>query len=250
MSNLYCDLAAFKDRLSLTGTGDDAALLPLLEYTSRAIDDFCNRFFYVKTETRYYDGSASPLVLDLDLISVTSLKTDNDESSASWETTWASTDYELLPYNSFPKYAVAVTPWGVKSSFNKGQKKSVEIAGSWGYRQETEDSGADVNETFSATDTTLTVTDGAKLNVGQTVLVDSEQLYVSAIAGNDLTVQRGLNGSTGAAHASGADISVFTFPGPIVVELPGAAEGRVFPRLDPDVERLLAPFRRVQVTAV
>ncbi len=78
MSNLYCDLATFKARLNITGTGDDAVLLALLEHTSRAIDQSCNRFFYVKTETRYYDGAASPLLLDQDFAAVTGLKTDDN----------------------------------------------------------------------------------------------------------------------------------------------------------------------------
>ncbi len=270
MSNVYCDLSTFKDRLNIKGSGADVTLLVLLEHVSRAIDQASNRFFYIKTETRHYDGSAGPLLLDLDLISVSSLKTDDDESGDSWETTWTTNDYLLLPYNGLPKHAVSVTPWGSKSDFNQGLKKTLEVAGSWGYDQVTEDTGADVNETYAAGDTTLTVTDGAKVNVGQTVLIDSEQLCVTAISGNDLTVERGTNGTTDAAHSSGADISVYRYPRALVEacilqaarrwrrrdpafsgagDLPGANEGAL-PVLDPDVKSLLAPFRKITVNAV
>lgn len=272
MSNLYCDLDAFKKRLNITGTADDVVLLVLLEHASRALDQLCNRFFYIKTETRYYDGAASPLLLDQDLVAVTSLKTD-DNGSGDWETAWAATDYELLPYNGSPKYAVAVARWGGKADFNRGLKKTVEIAGRWGYLEETGASGASINEggQFSASDTTLTVTDGSKFKVGQTLLIESEQLYIQAISANNLTVQRGVNGATAAAHPDATAISVYRYPRPIVeaclmqtarswkrkdaafssvAGMPEVGRMKVLQGLDPDVAMLLAPFRRIPVTAV
>ena len=264
MSNVYCDLDTFKDRLNITGTSDDTLLLAILEHASRAVDDFCNRSFFIQTQTRYYDGSAGPLLLDRDLIAVTSLKTDDDESGDSWETTWAATDYELLPYNGSPKHAIAVTPWGAKSGFNPGLAKTVEIAGRWGYDETYEDSGADINEggSYGASDTTLTVTDGAKFAVGQTVLIDSEQLFISAISTNDLTVERGANGTTAATHADASDISIYRYPRPVVEACAALAE-RLWKRKDAaapaasagietdhHASHLLAPFRRTPFAAV
>ena len=94
----------------------------------------------------------------------------------------------------------------------------MQIDGKWGYREVTEDSGADINEggEFSATDTTLTVTDGAQFAVGQTIIIDSEQMYITAIATNDLTVARGVNGTTAATHDDSSDISIARYPSPIV----------------------------------
>ncbi len=272
MSNLYCDLEDFKTRMSITGTGDDAQVLALLENISRAIDQFCNRFFFVKDETRYYDGVAGPLVLDGDLIAVTSVKTDDDADGADWETTWNVTDYELLPYNGFPKHAIAVTPWGTHGHFNQGQKKAVQVAGRWGYREEIEDSGADIDEgaQYSAADTTLTVTDGTKFATGQTIRIESEQLHIAAISVNDLTVERGVNGTTAATHDDGTDIDVYRYPRPLVeaclvqaarmwkrkdsaytvnVAAAPMASGP-FPDTDPDVRALLAPYRRIALAGV
>ena len=97
----------------------------------------------------------------------------------------------------------------------------------------TEDSGADINEgaQYSATDTTLTVTDGSKFAVGQTVLIESEQLYVTAISTNDLTVVRGINGTTASTHADGTDISIYRYPETVaeacLIRPPGCGSARM-----------------------
>lgn len=65
------------------------------------------------------------------------------------------------------------------------------------------DSTETVNEgaVFAAGDTTLTVTTGGTFAVNDTIYIEKEQLTVTAIAVNDLTVTRGVNGTTDAAHA-------------------------------------------------
>ena len=273
MPNLYCDLKTFKSRLNITGSSDDPLLLALLENAGRAIDQLTDRFFFVKQETRYFDGTRSPLLLDQDLLSLTSLSTDDDGSGSSWETAWAAGDFELLPYSDEPKHAIAVTPWGTKSGFNPGQMKVIEVVGLWGFRNETADTGADLNEAsgLSASDVTVTVTDGAAFSPGQTLLVDAEQLFVEAVSGDDVTVTRGVNGTTAATHSDGADVSVHRYPRPIVeacvihasrlwkrkdsafggaAGATGAGRRRVELGVDPDVEALLMAFRRIPLAAV
>ena len=126
---------------------------------------------------------------------------------------------------------------------------------------------ADINEGSgcSATDTTLTVTDGSKFAVGQTILIGSEQLYITAISTNDLTVVRGVNGTTPASHAHNSDISIYRYSRPVVeaclmqtfrlwkrkdsgfastVGLPQTGVFGVFRGLDPDVKQLLSAYRK------
>lgn len=52
--------------------------------------------------------------------------------------------------------------------------------------------------------TTVTVADGTKIAVGETVLIDAEYMRVVDIAGNNLIVQRAWDGSILAAHTIGA----------------------------------------------
>ena len=148
--------------------------------------------------------------------------------------------------------------------------QTVQIDGKWGYREVTEDSEADINEgaQYSATDTTLTVTDGSKFAVAQTILIESEQLYITAIATNDLTVTRGVNGTTAATHADSTDISLYKYP-PAMAEACLIQASRLWKRkdsgfvskaglsqtgtfdisrgLDPDVRQLLSPYRKPPV---
>ena len=68
------------------------------------------------------------------------------------------------------------------------------------------DSGTDVNESFAAADTTLSVDDGTKFTIGDYIVIDNEVLYVSGISTNDLTVQRAIGGTTDVAHADNSDV--------------------------------------------
>lgn len=89
--------------------------------------------------------------------------------------------------------------------------------------------------------TIVTVADGTKIAVGETVLIDAEYMRVVDVAGNNLIVQRAWDGSilaahtigatlyaprrltvargqlgtTAAGHADGAPVYRFAFPGPV-----------------------------------
>ncbi len=269
MTNAYADLTTLKSTgvLNISGTTYDTRLRDLLEAVSRLVDRYCNRRFYVLVATRVFDGDGGTELQVQDLIGVTSLKTD-DNLDRTFETTWAASDYLLYPPNSAPTKAwgrpytwVTVdVEAGNEDVFTTGMQ-TVQITGKWGYREVTEDIGADINEgaQYSAT---LTVTDGSKFAVGQTVLIESEQLYVSVISTNDLTVVRGVNGSTAAAHSDGTDISVYRYPETVVeacliqasrlwkrkdarfAAQSGVSAGDGLRGLDPDVRQLLGPYRR------
>lgn len=135
MSNEYATRAQLKERLGITDAANDAALDEVLEGVSRAIDDYCGRRFYAATETRYYTAVEANLLTVDDLLTLTTLKTDGDGDRV-YEDTWATTDYDLEPYNASlegrPYWRIRTTPNG-KLSFPK-VRKGVEIVGSWGYR--------------------------------------------------------------------------------------------------------------------
>lgn len=60
--------------------------------------------------------------------------------------------------------------------------------------------------TAQANSVTLTVTDGTAYNIDEILLIESERMLIVDIAGNQLTVKRGWDGSVLAAHAAGVDI--------------------------------------------
>lgn len=62
--------------------------------------------------------------------------------------------------------------------------------------------------TLTAGDTTITVTDGTRFKQGDAAMIEDEIVYVSSVAGNDLTATRGWAGTTAASHADGSRIIV------------------------------------------
>ena len=272
MTNAYSDIVTLKSSevLNIAGKSYDTRLLKLLEAVSRLIDLYCNRHFYVLLATRKFDGDGASSLNVQDLISLTSLKTD-DNVDRTFETTWASTDYLLYPPNADP-----TKEWGrpytrVLVDAEAGSRKAfpaglqaVEIAGKWGYREVTEDSGTYIKESaqYSATDTILTVADGSKFAPGQTILIGSEQIYLTVVWTDDMTVIRGVNGTTAAAHADRAGISICRYPRAVAEAcliqtakmwrrkgeaFTGIVSSSSTQSLDPDMKRLLEHYRKPPV---
>jgi hypothetical protein len=261
--SLYGDLTKLKDASLLDdpagGSGDDDELFQLLMAVSDSIDGYCNRHFYPRTATRTFDGTADTQLTMPDLIAVTTLKSDDDDDGT-FETTWATTDYASLPLNAMPTqhwgtpyHTLRVLGRGTKSQFERGHAR-YQVVGSWGYRCFEEASGSTTSGSMGASDTTAAVSDGTDFAVGQTVMVDIEQMLVSAISSNTLTVSRGLNGTTATTHSSAAVVNILRWPAAVErAALMNAA--RIWTRapafepfyvdvdLDSDVRILLDPYR-------
>lgn len=101
ITNGYATLAEVKAALRITDSTDDTLLENSVESASRRIDGYCNRFFFQKSATvTMYPRDNYYIQLADDLVSVTTLKTD-DDGDGSYETTWtANTDYLLEPLNA------------------------------------------------------------------------------------------------------------------------------------------------------
>ena len=222
--SLYGDLTKLKDASLLDdpagGSGSDTELFQLLLAVSVAVDNHCNRHFYPLTATRTFDGTADVVLPVADLLSVTTLKADDDDDGT-FETEWASTDYQLLPLNADPTqhwgrphHALRTLARGTKQAFARGQAR-YQIAGVWGYRTFEEASGSLTVGALTATGTTVAVDLGTDFAVGQTIVIDTEQMLVTNISGNSLTVTRALNGTTGATHADNTTVSILRWPAPV-----------------------------------
>jgi len=70
------------------------------------------------------------------------------------------------------------------------------------------DSTTDVNESFSATDVTLTVDDGNQFIADSYIQIDDEIIYIVSKSTNDLTVRRGMFGTKSVAHDNDSDIYI------------------------------------------
>ena len=141
-TNLYLTVAEFKGRLdSVSTTWNDTestALERILESVSRNIDRFCGRHFY-KTATatsRYFTAEDGAYLCVDDLVSIdTSGLTTDEDGDRTYETTWATTDYDLWPFNAAamnePYTELRVAPQGANSFPTVA--KGVKVTGCWGW---------------------------------------------------------------------------------------------------------------------
>ena len=272
--NTYGELAEIKSRLGIAGNGSDPALWMALHAASRDVDAFCNRRFYVEHATRCFDVASPEGFVVPDLVSVSSMMEDADRDRV-YEIERTRADYILYPLNAEPDShsgrpynLVRADPAGPRPAFTTG-RIAVRIEGTWGYRAHAANlnSPIDFNGAITVSSDIIPVTDRYPVAAGQTLLIKSEQVFVRAADGHNLTVVRGVNGTAAVAHQDGTAVLAYRYP-PEVVEAtlvlaaqlwkrkdvpygtggPGAsrqANGR-----DPGVEAMLSPLRRLPVGGV
>jgi hypothetical protein len=159
------------------------------------------------------------------LIAVASIKED-DNGDGSFDTTWATTDYVLAPYNADPTdqagrpyqwIEVSQKSNGTQDEFWAGQR-NYQIVGTWGYIAATLQLGLVVSSSLDATATAFVLSGSSSgtVEAGMTVRVGTEQIYVLSSTGTVATVRRGQNGATSSVIASGSAIHVYQYPQPIV----------------------------------
>ncbi|MCY4582619.1 MAG: hypothetical protein OXE50_07475, partial [Chloroflexi bacterium] len=181
--SLYGDLTKLKDASLLDnpagGTGADSSLFSLLLATSEAVDRHCNRHFYALTATRWFDGPGEPVLVLPDVIAVTSLRSDDDETGL-FRTAWSPSEYQLLPLNASPEEhwgrpynALRVRGNGPRQRFERGPARH-EVSGRWGFGERLEYAGARLRSSASRTSTSLEVSSTVNIAVGQTIAAGSE----------------------------------------------------------------------------
>jgi hypothetical protein len=206
---------------AVVGAAYDTQLLRLLESASREMDTLTHRHFYVVAGTYYFSGDGRVFLANEDILAITTLKTDADGDGTYEDTLTEDTDFYLRPDNRWPKTWAVMAPLSSYSGFSR-RVRGVEVVGSFGYGDGLsatpyEASGSLLNGALSdTTGTSVTVDNGQHFGAGQTILVDSEQMYVKAISGNVLTVARGVNGTTAATHLDNATVNIYLYPSEVM----------------------------------
>ena len=228
MANTYVDLATFKGTGGLnlgTGTVYDKRLLAIAENVSREVDRFCDRHFYYRIESVFLDGDGSTCLIIPDIIAVGTLLEDTNRDGT-FETGWSTNDYYLAPQAHNPTARDYGRPYtqlvvndqsvGDQDVFLRG-RRVYSATGTWGYWKVSRDTGM-TGTLADSTTTSLTLGGSASgtVEIGHTVLMENELVYVTGITTGTLaTVERGVNGSTATAHA-GKAINIIQYPGPVV----------------------------------
>jgi hypothetical protein len=160
VTDAYATAALYRAVLTKTDTAEDAEILDDLTAVSRYLDHKLRRFFtkdaaavarvylpksgpptradWAETENPWkYGGLSRTLFVD-DLVSVTTIKIDEDgDGLFTDETALDATDYELTPRNAAlgsevsPYTGIELTDYGAKTAFPRGQR--VQVTGVWGW---------------------------------------------------------------------------------------------------------------------
>lgn len=206
MRNLYARPDEFTASLAAPeqDAADDAVILRILEATSRYIDSATRRQFTPTIATKSYDApEGREMWLGEDLLAATTITNGDGDAIAS-------TEYVLHPSNSYPKYAIKLRDSSSETweeDDDASAEQVIDILGVWGYNDDYTNawrtSGAVLSAAIATTTaTTFTCTTGI-IKTGMLLKIDSEYLQVTGTAQgttDTITVTRGANGSTAAAH--------------------------------------------------
>ena len=138
ITNGYITLDAYKAYFDIADDDDNASIERIITAVSRAIDDICWQRFYTTAsdETRYYTAERGDVLIPPDrIVSLTTLKTD-DDGDRTYENSWTvDTDFDLIPYNAaldgMPFRSIVTTPDG---SYSFPQTpKGVQLVGKFGW---------------------------------------------------------------------------------------------------------------------
>jgi hypothetical protein len=131
-------IARLDENTEITETAaEKTSMDSIINAVSRMIDRYCGRRFFLTTETKKFTPEHPSYLNIPDLMSLTSLKTDED-MDYTYEYTWTTSDYSLLPYNA-QSYATELMPYNrIEIKYNSNyyfptNKESTQIIGSWGY---------------------------------------------------------------------------------------------------------------------
>jgi len=211
-------------------TSSDESLLKALQQASHILESLTNRRYCPAVESRVASidtQHTTQLMLPDDLLSLSEL-TNGDESNISLD------DVRTVPDHADLSASVLYLTNGEHFTYTESPVNAVSITGTWGWHdrwtQAWRDSGDTVqDDPLSADATTLTVSDAdsvdtdgfsPRFQVGHLLQIESEYLRIIAVntATNQLTVQRGVNGTTASSHAQ--TTAIYTYqPVPAIRDL-------------------------------
>lgn len=221
------------------GSTNDGLALSMLESVSRHLDWWCRRSrafgsgFGPRLGTNRYDAQGG-CELDLrdDVLSIDSVTLYALTGSSDTSTPVEDDDFYLVDqwggYDQGPFRKLRLHGAGSITSLPSGLRV-ISVAGSMGYSDVRRTLTAALADDVSDSATAIPVDALDEFSIGMTIRVDDEQMYVyGTTAGVDpdpdtLTVDRGVNGTTAAAHLEDAAISNYVYDRRVV-----EATSRVF----------------------
>jgi len=217
------DAAKQQLRISSINITDDALLRFLLDAASAMVTEHTGRHFVPVRETRTFDARGDHidrrrLDLDADLLAVESI-TNGDGTAV------AGDSYVLKPSNVDPKWRIRLKASSFLAwAYQDDWEDAIMVDGVWGYHEDYAQAWVDTLDSvqnaggLDASGQALAVSDAegtdaryrTRFAVGQVLRIDDEFLEVVEVTAgetNQLTVLRGVLGTTATAHDTGAQIA-------------------------------------------
>jgi hypothetical protein len=210
--------------LAASETGDDARLWLALQGAAAQIERLTGRRFCPRLATIQHDFTgANELLLDDDLLDLTTL-TNGDGTAITLSDVIGAPDDK--PWSLLRLTGSSLFTW------NLAKTQAIGVTGTWGWHDRWatawRGSGDTVqNNPLSSSAATITVADADGLDsanetprfqAGHLLKIDSEYIRVLAIntGTNQLTVLRGVNGTTAASHTLNTAISSYQPPADVL----------------------------------
>ena len=180
----YTTVAAVKADVGLAGPDLDSLILRNIKAATQHIENILGRRFIPETAAKLYrwpsQNGRGGYVLkfpDDDLLAVTLLQAKAQDTTP---TTIVAADYFKEPAND-PPYGSIEIDLSSSAAFEPGDtpQRSISVAGRWAYCEDTEAAGA-LAEADDGSETGLDVSDSSLIDVGNTILIGTEAMFVSA----------------------------------------------------------------------
>lgn len=234
LRHVYASLAELNDTLTtggaaaMTNAANNARKLEMLEEVSRLIDARAHRGsgFGPWVGTEQYDGALTghrawgqggTLYLRADLAELDTLSIAPSQG-ATPVTPTVETDFYLAGLGGYdaPYRKIILHGSGSPTTFGTGFR-TIAVSGTWSYPYRTRVLTATLADDLASDATTVPVSALTEFSPGMTVLVDDEQMYVTATTAAvdmdpaTITVERGVNGTEAAAHDDMTPITRYVY---------------------------------------
>lgn len=217
----YIGVESLRNVVGITDTTHDQALLRHVTSGSRMIERETLRHFFPYTATNLYRWPSWQIQAtwevwtEEDLLSVTAITAASTGTNAQ---PIPITSYFLEPQWAGPPYNRVEVDLSTGNVFQSGPtpQRSISITGQWGYQSTTVPAGTVSGLSGAPTITAATCSDASLIDLGDLLLIGSEQAYVSARNGDTLTLVRGVHGTTAASHADLTAASKYVAPEDVV----------------------------------
>lgn len=220
--NHYMHLNSIKRTLDITDTSQDEKLFDFAEEASRIIDEYCNRFFYVKKGQMIVDldyTSTDPyhILFPWDVLSVSKIELDTDMDLEFDDDELTASEYILLPRNDYPKTAMDIDHG--YNGYLGTSPCSIRLTGEFGYGDGLS-SAPYINRGLTILyadedSSTIEISSATAFSPGMTILAGTEQMFINTVTEgtpDTASVIRAVNGTEADVHPEGTIAYVFQYP--------------------------------------